>query len=447
MPGVLELLPLEQVAMQQMLDVIRSEFERFGFLPIATPSLELVEVLLTKTGGETERQVYLTQSSGSRSQGYEPDLALRFDLTVPLARYVAEHEQDLAFPFRRYQIQPVFRGESPQHGRYREFIQCDIDVVGRDTLSIRYDAEIPAVINAVFERLAFGPFTIKINNRKLLWGLLGEVGVTDKELQVVVLREVDKLERKGPDAVARALRALGMDAIGIDRLLTQVGGGPARGSDIDKRLAALGSGHPLLAAGVEELREVFALIGAQRVPSSRYALDLAIARGLDYYTGTVYETSLDAHPGLGSICSGGRYDDLAGFYTTSRLPGVGISIGLTRLFGQLQNVGLVKPAASTVAVVVVLLDEEGLGHNLEVATRLREAGINTEVVLEPARLGTQLKRAGRAGIRLAVVIGEDERTRQSAVLRDLTRQVQETVLLDELVLKIRDRLENAGDQR
>lgn len=446
MPGVLELLPLDQLAMQRMLDIIRAEFERFGFLPIATPSLELVEVLLTKTGGETERQVYLTQSSGSRAQGYDPDLALRFDLTVPLARYVAEHEQDLVFPFRRYQIQPVFRGESPQFGRYREFIQCDIDVVGRNALSIRYDAEIPAVINAVFGRLDFGPFTIKINNRKVLRGLLEQAGVIAPHLQVLVLREVDKLERKGPEAVASALRALGIDAAGIDRLLTQAGGGLAQGAAIDERLESLGTGHPLLTEGVEELRQVFALIEAQRVPTSRYALDLAIARGLDYYTGTVYETALDDHPGLGSICSGGRYDDLAGLYTTSRLPGVGISIGLTRLFAQLQNVGLVKPAASPVAAIVTLLDEAGLDHNLRIATLLRDAGINTEVVLEPARLGAQLKRADRAGIRLAVVIGEDERGRGSAIVRDLTTQTQETVPVDDLVKTIRQILGNVDDR-
>jgi histidyl-tRNA synthetase len=441
MPGVLELLPLEQVAFQRMVDTIRSEFERFGFLPIATPTMELVDVLLTKTGGETERQVYFSQSSGARDQGHEPDLALRFDLTVPLARYVAEHEQKLPFPFRRYQIQPVFRGESPQHGRYREFYQCDIDVIGRERLSIKHDGEIPAVIAAVFNRLDFGPFTIRINNRKVLKGLLERLGVDDTDRQGLILREVDKLDKRGAGKVSESLIGLGMTKESSSRLLELVGSGAVKGQAIGHLLDALGNGHPLLAEGVSELRQVFDLMAAQGVDPLQYALDLSIARGLDYYTGTVYETSLDEHPGLGSICSGGRYDDLASLYTSSRLPGVGISIGLTRLFAQLQQVGLLRDARSTVSVLVTLLDEAGLTNNLALATRLREAGINTEAIFEPGKLGAQLKYADRAGIALAVICGEDERARGTAVLRDLGTKSQEEVEPEGLVDAVKRRLD------
>jgi len=433
MPGVLELLPLEQVAFERMLDTIKHEFELFGFLPVATPTMELKDVLLTKTGGETERQVYLVQSSGARDQGHEPDLALRFDLTVPLARYVAEHEQQLAFPFRRYQIQPVFRGESPQHGRYREFYQCDIDVVGRDRLSIKHDAEIPAVIAAVFDRLGFGAFTIRINNRKVLRGLLDHLGVSDRGQQGAILREVDKLEKRGSTEVGKSIAGFGMESTAVEQLLDIVGSGPVKGDAIETGLDKLGIDHPLLAEGVSELRQVFDLMKAQGVEESRYALDLSIARGLDYYTGTVYETLFDDHPGLGSICSGGRYDDLASLYTSARLPGVGISIGLTRLFAQLLEIGVINPAASTVSVLVTLLDDAGLTHNLEVATALRSAGVSTEAVVEPGKLGAQLKYADRTGIRLAVICGEDERARGTVVIRDLAAKSQEEVTSAEVV--------------
>ena len=437
MPGVLELLPLEQVAFQRMIDTIRTEFERFGFLPVATPAMELKDVLLTKMGGETERQVYLAQSSGARDRDHEPDLALRFDLTVPLARYVAEHEDQLTFPFRRYQLQPVFRGESPQHGRYREFFQCDIDVIGRDRLSIRYDAEIPAVIAGVFERLAFGGFTIRVSNRKVLKGVLGYLGVAESEQQMLILREVDKLERRGPGEVANALVELGMASESAQQMLDIVGFGPAAGEAMFEQLDRLPTGDRLVGEGVAELRQVFELMDSLGVDSSRYALDLSIARGLDYYTGTVYETLLNDHAGLGSICSGGRYDDLASLYTPTRLPGVGISIGLTRLFAQLHQIGVIKASESTVAVLVTLLDQEGLGQNLKLATALREAGINTETVLEPARLGGQLKYADRSGIRLAVICGENERSAGSVAIRDLAAKQQVEVPSADVVQAVR----------
>src|SRR5687768_5091893 len=311
MPGVMELLPLDQIAFQRMLETIRRTFERYGFLPVETPVIEFSDILLTKEGGETERQVYFVQSTGSLKQGEQPELALRFDLTVPLARFVAEHERELAFPFRRYQIQRVYRGESAQRGRFREFYQCDIDVVGKDMLSIRYDAEIPAVIYSIFRELAIGPFTIEINNRRLIRGFFEGLGI-EAERQALVLREIDKLDKRGPDYVRGSLRetfALSPEA--IERVMGFIAVRSTGHDDAIARLEALGPGSATFEQGRKELREVLELVHAFGVPESHYAINLSIARGLDYYTGTVYETILNDHAKLGSICSGGRYDDLA----------------------------------------------------------------------------------------------------------------------------------------
>ena len=425
-PGVLELLPRDQIAFQRMLDSIRASFERFGFLPIETPVMELAEVLLTKTGGETERQVYFLQSTGALEQGLAPETALRFDLTVPLARYVAEHEHDLAFPFRRYQIQRVYRGERAQRGRFREFYQCDIDVIGKDTLPLSYDAELPAVIHAVFTALDFGGFTIQVNNRKLLRGFFERLGVVDPGQQTLVLREVDKLDKRGPDYVRDALRGegFGLAEAAVEQVLAFVATRSRGHQDALDRLDALGGGNASLEAGVAELREVLARVRDLGVPEERYALNFSIARGLDYYTGTVYETTLDAHPEIGSICSGGRYEDLAGQYTRSRLPGVGISIGATRLFWQLQQAGLIAPAGSTVQALVTQMDPALMGTCLAIATELRDGGINTEVVFEASKLGKQIKYADRAGIRFAVMVGEDEAARGVVTVKDLPNGAQ-----------------------
>jgi len=438
MPGALELLPTEQIELQRMLDLIREEFERFGFLPISTSAMELSEVLLTKSGGETERQVYLVQSTGARTQGKEPDLALRFDLTVPLARYVAEHEGELAFPFRRYQIQPVWRGETPQRGRFREFIQCDIDVIDRGKLSIRHDAEMPAVIAGIFTRLNIGDFTIRINNRKLLRGLLIDLGVEDPDRQTDVLRELDKLGRDGEQSVETALLDKGLSPEAASRLLQLAGRGSVRGDDAITLLESLPDANSLLVEGKTELLTVFALLAAQGVDPRKVALDVSIARGLDYYTGTVYETTLDSHPELGSICSGGRYDDLASLYTSSKLPGVGISIGLTRLFWQLREVGLVGQGSTTVRVLLTLLDDPGLTVTLGIARDLRAAGINTEVTLEAGKLSRQLRYADRAGIPIVVIAGEEERERGTVQVRHLPTQHQQEVSVTDLVTTIQE---------
>ena len=421
----MELLPREQIAFQRMLDKIRGTFESFGFLPVETPVMELSDVLLTKTGGETERQVYFVQSTGAleKMEAGEgrPELALRFDLTVPLARYVAEHEHALAFPFRRYQMQRVYRGERAQRGRFREFYQCDIDVIGKDTLSTRFDAEIPAVINAVFERLAIGDFTIQFNHRKLLRGYFEGLGIGDGLQQFAVLRELDKLDKRGEPAVRATLAGDGFALAGdvIDRLM-EFSRVRSRGhDDALAQLDALGAGTPLFEEGRAELREVLQRLQAMGVPGHRYALNLSIARGLDYYTGIVYETTLDAYPQIGSICSGGRYDDLASHYTKSRLPGVGISIGLTRLFFQLREAGIVPVAESSVDVLVALLDDSGLDHALALSQHLRGAGLNVETQLEPRKLARQLQYADRAGIRYVVIRGDEEAARGTVAVRDL----------------------------
>ncbi|MFT3756623.1 MAG: histidine--tRNA ligase [Pseudoxanthomonas sp.] len=449
-PGVMELLPREQIAFQRMLDTVRRNYERFGFLPVETPVFELSEVLLTKSGGETERQVYFAQSTGALEKQSEglPELALRFDLTVPLARYVAEHEHELAFPFRRYQIQRVYRGERAQRGRFREFYQCDIDVIGKDELSIRFDAEIVGVIHAVFSELGIGDFTIQFNNRKLMRGFFEAQGVADSEQQALVLREVDKLDKRGADYVRETLMGEGfsLPADAVRRILDFV---EIRSKNHADALAILDTlaaqqGSAALLEGVAELREVLTLVKALGVPESAYCLNLSIARGLDYYTGTVYETQLNDYPQIGSICSGGRYESLASHYTKSKLPGVGISIGMTRLFWQLREAGLISGVdESSVQAMVALMDDARMADSLDIARRLRAGGINTEVQMEPKKIGKQFQYASRAGIRFVVLCGEDETARGVVAVKDLQREQQFEVKRDELASTLKVELEQA----
>jgi len=452
MPGVMELLPLDQIAFAEMLDTVRRNYERFGFLPIETPVIEYSDVLLTKSGGETERQVYFVQSTGALEKGEDkrPELALRFDLTVPLARYVAEHEHDLSFPFRRYQMQRVYRGERAQRGRFREFYQCDIDVIGKDALSIRYDAEIPAVIYSVFRDLKIGPFTIWLNNRKIMRGFFEGLGITDTEQQALALREVDKLDKRGADYVRDTLtgEGFGLSADAAKKILDFVQIRSHGHADALAKLDALihdskGQGGEVFNQGIAELREVLTMIRALGVPETHYAINLSIARGLDYYTGTVYETTLNEHPQIGSICSGGRYENLASNYTKSKLPGVGISIGATRLFWQLREAKLIDTAQSTVKVLVTQMDEAQLPVYLELATQLRNGGIPTEVVLDGGKLAKQFKYADRAGIRFVVVLGEDEIAKGTVTVKDLRKEDQFEVARAELVRTLRVELEQA----
>ena len=452
-PGVLELLPPQQLAFQHMLDTIRRGFERFGFMPIETPVFELSEVLLTKTGGETEKQVYFVQSTGALKQsgqsgdaGKLPELALRFDLTVPLARYVAEHEAELNFPFWRYQIQRVYRGERNQKGRFREFYQCDIDVIGKDQLPLAYDAEIPAVIYTIFSELAFGPFTIHLNNRKVLRGLLTAFGIA-AEGHEAVLHEIDRLGKLSRAEIEARLtgEGFGLDPDRVHPLLDLMTG---CAGDSRAALAALGRVErpdPLLAEGIDELRRVYDGTLALGVPERALQVDLALVRGLDYYTGSIYETLLDEHPQLGSICGGGRYDNLAGHYTKSKLPGVGISIGATRLFSRLLELGLITAARTAVAQVLVLAVEPALAPDCaRIAAELRAAGLNVEVYGGDDKLGKQLKYADRSGIPLAVLYGSREKENKVVVVKNLREAVstkQHLVSLHDLAPGIRRLLE------
>ncbi|MFN0245707.1 MAG: histidine--tRNA ligase [Kofleriaceae bacterium] len=416
-PGVMELLPPQQLAFQRMLDTIRRGFERFGFLPVETPAFELADVLLTKSGGETEKQVYFVQSTGALKEGKAPELALRFDLTVPLARYVAQHEHQLNFPFKRYQIQRVYRGEKNQKGRYREFYQCDIDVIGKDALPLAYDAECPAIIHAIFTELGFGAFTIKINNRKLLRGLLQSLGVEDDK-QASVLHEVDRLGKMAREEIVARLSGadVGMPADKAAVLMDALA--PLSPSDPIERLASLQNMNDVFQSGLADLRRVREGAIALGIPPSQIVVDLSIVRGLDYYTGTVYETFLDDQPSLGSICSGGRYDNLAGHYTKSKLPGVGISIGITRLLSHL----LESPSfasATTTHVIVLNLDANLSMEYAKIATELRAAGFNVEVFFGEQKLGKQFQFADKSRIPLAVVMGGNEHSAGQVKIKDL----------------------------
>jgi histidyl-tRNA synthetase len=433
----MELLPPQQIVFQRMLDTIRHNFERFGFLPIETPAFEITDVLLTKSGGETEKQVYFVQSTGALEQAKKPELALRFDLTVPLARYVAEHEHELNFPFRRYQIQRVYRGERAQKGRYREFYQCDIDVIGKDTLPLAYDAEVPAIIYGIFSQLAFGPFTIYINNRKLLRGLLESLGIAaDKHADV--LNQVDRLGKQDRADIEAKVAELTTpeSAKQLFDLLTA------------NSLEALREFQPANAnftEGLGELEAVYAGTRALGVPESALKINLSIARGLDYYTGTVYETFLTDHPKLGSICSGGRYADLASHYTKSKLPGVGISIGATRLFSQLLELGLIKADVKTTAHALVLNVEKAMGvEYLTIANELRTAGLNTEVYGGDDKLGKQMKYADRAGVPVAVLYGSRERDSGNVKLKILRENRELDVPRDALVASVKALIAGSG---
>ena len=428
LPGFMELLPEDQIAFNRMYDTIRGVYERYGFLPLDTPTIELSEVLLAKAGGETEKQIY-------RFDKGDTDLALRFDLTVPLARYVAQHQQDLVFPFKRYQMSKVFRGERPQKGRFREFYQCDIDVIGLDSLDIVYDAEMPAIICQVFKELDFGSFTIRLNNRKVLNGFFSELGYADKIGDI--LRTIDKLEKMGKDAVNEELKEFGVAAGDIERILAFIA---IKGSN-DEVLAALKAQNiadERYQAGVAELEAVIGYLRRFGIAEENFRIDLTIARGLDYYTGTVFETMLNDYPSMGSICSGGRYDNLADYYTDQKLPGIGISIGLTRLFYQLKENGLVKTGTGSLAKVIVIpMGEDDMNEAISVAARVRASGIPADVYYQQKGMKQKMKYAARLGIPYAAIIGESERAASSVMLKNMATGEQESVPVSELAERIR----------
>jgi len=425
--GFPEWLPSEKILEEKFLDTIRTTFRLFGFAPMETSAVERNAILTAKGGNEKE--IYaLTRLAGS-PQDEARDYSLHFDLTIPLARYVAQHYNGLTFPFRRYQIQKVWRGERPQDGRFREFYQCDIDIIGEEHLSLLADAEIPSIIYRLFHKMAIGDFLIRINNRKILSGFLLARGVPETRHNDA-LRVIDKLEKIGRERVEAEL----CDDIGVSGECAGdiLGLVSLKGSneEIIGHLESMEEGA-LFRTGVSELREVTGHLESLGVPPESGRIDLGVARGLDYYTGTVYETNLTDHPAIGSICSGGRYENLAGNFIKKRLPGVGISIGLTRLFSRLLAAGVLKPGPPTLShVLISVMDRSYLKNYLSLATRLRAMGINTEVYSEPKSLKKQLQFASRKGFPSVLIAGEDEFRQGKAKLKDMATGRETEFFLD-----------------
>lgn len=427
LPGFMELLPKEQILFNQMKEKIQKSYERFGFLPIDTPIIEMADVLLAKAGGETEKQIY-------RFEKGDNDLALRFDLTVPLAKYVTEYYNELSFPFRRYQIGKVYRGERPQKGRFREFYQCDIDIIGDGELNIINDAEMPSVIYNTIKELGFEDFTICMNNRKLLTGLFEELDL--KEKSVDIMRIIDKLEKIGKENVIECLKDLEVKKQKIDTIIKFI----EIDGTTDEKLQALESlnfTNETFKQGLLELKEVVKYVRNFGVPDTNFKVDLTIARGLDYYTGTVYETFLNDYREIGSVCSGGRYDNLAEYYTDKKLPGVGVSIGLTRLFYKLNELQAIQEEQKSIAKALVVSMVEDKTKAIDIATSLRKENIETEVYLEDKKIKAKFKYADRLSIPYVIVIGEDEIANNTVTLKNMETGEQETIILEEAIEKMK----------
>ena len=423
LPGFMQLLPKDQILFNEMKEKIQKTYEKFGFLPLDTPVIESSEVLLAKAGGETEKQIY-------RFNKGESDLSLRFDLTVPLAKYVTENYANLNFPFRRYQIGKVYRGEKAQRGRFREFYQCDIDIIGENELSLLNDAEIPSIIYATFKELGFDDFTISINNRKILNGLFESLNL--KEKSVEILRIIDKIDKIGAEKVVSEISEIGVEKEKIDTIMNFI----SITGNVEETITALRNlkiQNELFELGVNELEEVAKNINVFGVPTQNYKIDLTIARGLDYYTGTVYETFLNEYRNLGSICSGGRYENLAEYYTDRKLPGVGISIGLTRLFFQLTDKEIIKAENKSIAKVMIVSMVEDYTKSIEIATKLRKEGINTQIYTDNAKIKNQFKYASRMNIPYVIVIGEDEIANNVVALKNMETGEQVVVSFDEAI--------------
>ncbi len=398
--GFMELLPGPQQQMEQIMETLRNTYALYGFTPLDTPVIEASDVLLAKGGGETEKQIY-------RFQKGDADLSLRFDLTVPLAKYVALHYNDLTFPFRRYQIGKVYRGERAQRGRFREFYQADIDVIGDGKLDIINEAEIPAIIYRTFSALGLRRFQIRVNNRKILNGFYALLGLTEQAQDI--MRTVDKLDKIGEGKVSAILQEdLGLSQENAREILSFIAiTGDSQA--VLTRLEQYRGRHALFDQGLAELGTVVRYLGDFGVPAENFAVDLTIARGLDYYTGTVYETTLLDHPEIGSVCSGGRYDNLAEYYTDKQLPGVGISIGLTRLFYVLGEQGMLNPELNTApADVLILPMTEDLSPAIALATQLRSSGIRTQLHCEQKKFKQKISYADKLGIPYVIFLGEDE---------------------------------------
>lgn len=408
--GFPEYLPAEQIEFNRLVNIVRRVYEEYGFSPIDTPDLELSEVLLTKSGGETEQQIYRFIKGSN-------DLTMRFDLTVPLARYVAQHESELIFPFRRYHIGKVHRGERAQAGRFREFYQCDIDVIGSNSVAV--DAEMPIVINKIFEQFDIGEFTVHINNRKILNGFFESLGLSN--ISKDVLRIVDKIDKISANSFTEELEQLGLSADQITRLREFININGSKDVILNKlEKISLDCKSDQFKQGVKEIGLVVKTIRDFGLSDSRFMIDLRIARGLDYYTGTVYETTLNNHPEIGSICSGGRYDNLASHYTKKYLPGVGVSIGLSRLFYKLCEIGAIELTRFSSAEVVVMPIGSGqITASVRIAERLRSTGINTMLYTEENNMRKKLKYADKMGFEWVVLIGEDELLTEEVMLKNM----------------------------
>ena len=422
LPGFMELTPSDQVLFNKMLDIIRKNYEKFGFLGIDTPVIEKSEVLLAKGGGETEQQIYRFEKGST-------DMSLRFDLTVPLARYVAQHYSELSFPFRRYHIGKVYRGERNQKGRFREFYQCDIDIVGNGSLDIINDAEIPSVIYSTFKDLGFESFTIKINNRKVLKGFFQSLDIDDS---TYVLRVIDKLDKIGMDKVEIELEKLGVSENAIESIKNFIS---IKGSnqEIIKELGLLNIDNEIFKEGLEDLSTVAEYIKRFGVPEENYKIDLTIARGLDYYTGTVYETFLDDYPSIGSVCSGGRYDELASYYTKQSLPGVGISIGFTRLFYQLMEANIIEATENSLTKVLIIPMEGYTDKGIEIANVLRANGVYSQIYLESGKTGKKFNYADSLNIPYVVIIGKEEADNNTYSIRNMKTGEQNNLSKEELI--------------
>ena len=426
LPGFMELLPSEQILFNRMKETIQKSYEQYGFLPLDTPIIENANVLLAKAGGETEKQIY-------RFNKGENDLALRFDLTVPLAKYVTEYYDKLSFPFKRYQIGKVYRGEKAQRGRYREFYQCDVDIIGDGELSIINDAEIPSIIYNTFKKLGFNDFTICINNRKILNGLFESLNLNEKSADI--LRIIDKIEKIGRDRVKKELLECAEDSQ-VDVIMEFLSIDGDNSTKI-KALEDMKIENETFEKGLDEIKQVTKFIKIFGVPDEFFKIDLTIARGLDYYTGTVYETFLNKYKNLGSVCSGGRYDNLTEYYSDRKMPGVGISIGLSRLFFQLTDNEIISAKDERITDVLIISMTDEYEMCAKVAALLRENGINSGINIETQKVGKKFKYANNLNVKYVIIIGEEEAKNNVVTLKNMITGEQETLSQDECIQKIK----------
>ena len=415
--GFRDHLPAQALAREALLDVARRVYRSYGFVPIDTPALEYLEILTGKGSEETDKQLYSFQDHGGRAVG------MRFDLTVPFARFAAQHVGTLGIPFKRYHMATVWRGENTQRGRYREFMQCDFDTIG--TTSALADLETVLVVHDLLAAIGLEKFTVRVNDRRILSGILERLGLAGRS--TTVLRILDKLGKATPDAVAAEMEGHGIDRAAVADLLAlaTLSGTPA---DILAAIEPLAGGTDAGRAGIDALRGLLAGCAEAGVPEGRVVIDPSIARGLDYYTGLVLESFLDEMPALGSICSGGRYDNLAGLYTKQHLPGIGASLGIDRLLAGLEELGRLPGRETAADVFLVYFDEAHRGDYLRIAAALRRAGMAVEMAAEPKRVGQQLKVASKKGFPMAIVIGSDEFAAGTAQCKHMASQ--ESVVVD-----------------